>query len=302
MSNLTRSLMLGGGGSSSGSTYLGPMTWAELQASAYANGSVGLAALSADTAVFITDFYGGNVLYPSKDKTFWGEAQEIILANFSSTALGNDCMYAGVGTTATAVASASAGAKTRVTHTGHGLTSTNNGVSLPVTAGTNWAVGLYPFTYVDANTYDLDVAWNAAFGVPTITAATGSGLQTQLRDAVDIPVGLMQNNSRIEIASGWELTSSANAKYLTILLASSNVLQLFPSSVSGFFDPGRTVRNRGVKNAQIGPKTDLIVAGGGAPRKISVDFTTAQQIKFMADQRFANEFIRISEYTVKVIV
>lgn len=56
-------------GSGSGSTYLGPMTWAELQASAYADGSVGLAALGADASVFVTD--RRIVMIPSAAKTFW---------------------------------------------------------------------------------------------------------------------------------------------------------------------------------------------------------------------------------------
>ena len=65
-------------GSGSGSTYLGPMTWAELQASAYADGSVGLAALEADASVFVTD---RDVAYiPNDAKTAWtaGKTGELI--------------------------------------------------------------------------------------------------------------------------------------------------------------------------------------------------------------------------------
>lgn len=61
----------------SGSTYLGPMTWAELQASAYADGSVGLAALAADASVFVTD--RRVVMIPNAAKTSWtvGSAGEV---------------------------------------------------------------------------------------------------------------------------------------------------------------------------------------------------------------------------------
>lgn len=59
----------GGSGGGSGSAYLGPMTWAELQASAYADGSVGLAALPTDASVFVTD--RRIVMIPSAAKTFW---------------------------------------------------------------------------------------------------------------------------------------------------------------------------------------------------------------------------------------
>lgn len=61
-----------------GASYLGPMTWAELQASAYADGSVGLAALEADASVFVTD---RDVAYiPNDAKTAWtaGKTGELI--------------------------------------------------------------------------------------------------------------------------------------------------------------------------------------------------------------------------------
>jgi hypothetical protein len=72
---------------------------------------------------------------------------------------------------ASGVASASAGTKTRVTFT-HGLTAAENGLTLDVASGTNWTPGSYVLTYVDASNLDLDVAWNAAFGNPTIRSAT----------------------------------------------------------------------------------------------------------------------------------
>lgn len=67
--------LVGSGGS--GSTYLGPMTFAELQSSAYADGSVGLAALAADASVFVTD--RRVVMIPNAAKTSWtvGSAGEV---------------------------------------------------------------------------------------------------------------------------------------------------------------------------------------------------------------------------------
>ena len=298
MSNLTRSLMLGGGGSSSGSTYLGPMTWAELQASAYANGSVGLAALDADDSVVITDWRVE--MTPNSDKTFWTSSSPIIIAAFGSPALGNDVVYTANGTTCTAVASASAGAATRLTITGHGLTSANNGVSVYIASGTNWTAGLYAMTYVDANTIDVAAPWNASYGNPVVRSVTGSGLQTTLR-TVDIPAGLMQAHSSIELSSTWEMTSSANNRYLTILFGGTTVFQLTSSSQPGFFDR-REVRNRGAKNAQITQKLDIAGYYGGTPRLTTIDTALAQQLTFVGDMRTVNEFIRIAGYTVSLVI
>lgn len=280
------------------STYLGRMTWAELQASAYANGSVGLAALDEDACVFIKDWRVGMV--PNADKTYWTSGSPIIIAAFGSTALGNDVVYTANGTTCTAVASASAGAATRLTIVGHGLTSANNGVSVYVASGTNWTAGLYAMTYVDADNIDIAAPWNASYGNPVVRSVTGSLLQTTLR-TVDIPAGLMQAHSSIEISSTWQMTSSANSRHLTIMLGSALLLQLTSTSQSGFFDR-REIRNRGVKNAQIGQKHDAAGYYGGTPRINTIDTALAQQLTFVADLRVVNEFIRIAGYTVSVIV
>ena len=280
------------------STYLDRMTWAELQAGAYANGSVGLSGLGADASVFVTDWRV--TMVPNSGKTFWTCSSPIILAAFGSPALGNDVVYTANGTTCTAVASASAGAATRCTHAGHGLTAANNGVSVYVSAGTNWAVGLYAMTYVDIDTYDLAVPWNAGFGIPTVRSVTGSLLQTVLR-TVDIPAGLMQANSSIEISSSWQMTSSANNRYLTINLAGSEVLQLTSSNQAGYFDR-REIRNRGAKNAQITQKVDGAPYIGATPRTLGVDVASAQQLTFVADIRTVNEFIRIAGYTVALVI
>ena len=280
------------------STYLEPMTWAELQASAYANNSVGLSGLGADASVFVTDWRV--TMVPNSGKTFWTCSSPIIIAAFGSTALGNDVVYTANGTTCTAVASASAGAATRLTITGHGLTSANNGVSVYIASGTNWTAGLYAMTYVDANTIDVAAPWNASYGNPVVRSVTGSGLQTTLR-TVDIPAGLMQAHSSIEISSTWEMTSSANNRYLTILFGGTTVLQLTSSSQSGFFDR-REVRNRGAKNAQITQKLDIAGYYGGTPRLTTIDTALAQQLTFVGDMRTVNEFIRIAGYTVSLVI
>ena len=280
------------------STYLDRMTWAELQASAYANGSVGLSGLGADASVFVTDWRV--TMVPNSGKTFWTCSSPIIIAAFGSPALGNDVVYTANASTCSAVASASAGAATRLTIVGHGLTSANNGVSVYVASGTNWTAGLYAMTYVDADNIDIAAPWNASYGNPVVRSVTGSGLQTTLR-TVDIPAGLMQAHSSIEISSTWEMTSSANGRYLTILFGGTTVLQLTSSSQPGFFDR-REVRNRGAKNAQITQKLDIAGYYGGTPRLTTIDTALAQQLTFVGDLRTVNEFIRIAGYTVSLVI
>lgn len=279
-------------------TYLGRMTWAELQASAYANNSVGLSGLDADASVFVTDWRV--VMTPNSDKTFWTSSSAIILAAFGSPALGNDVVYTANGTTCTAVASASAGAATRLTITGHGLTSANNGVSVYIESGTNWTAGLYAMTYVDANTIDVAATWNASYGNPVVRSVTGSLLQTVLR-TVDIPAGLMQAHSSIEISSAWQVTSSANNRYLTINFGAGVILQLTPTSQSGLFDR-RETRNRGVKNEQITQSTVGSPYAGTTPKLTYVDTAAASQLTFVADLRTVNEFTRIAGYTVSLVI
>ena len=280
------------------STYLDRMTWAELQASAYANGSVGLSGLGADASVFVTDWRV--TMVPNSGKTFWTCSSPIIIAAFGSPALGNDVVYTANASTCSAVASASAGAATRLTIVGHGLTSANNGVSVYVASGTNWTAGLYAMTYVDADNIDIAAPWNASYGNPVVRSVTGSGLQTTLR-TVDIPAGLMQAHSSIEISSTWEMTSSANNRYLTILFGGTTVFQLTSSSQPGFFDR-REVRNRGAKNAQITQKLDIAGYYGGTPRLTTIDTALAQQLTFVGDLRTVNEFIRIAGYTVSLVI
>ena len=155
-------------------------------------------------------------------------------------------------------------------------------------------------TYVDADNIDIAAPWNASYGNPVVRSVTGSLLQTVLR-TVDIPAGLMQANSSIEISSGWEMTSSANNRYLTILLGGASVLQLTSASQSGFFDR-REVRNRSAKNAQISQTLGVAGYYGNTPRLSTIDTALAQQLTFVADLRVVNEFIRIAGYTVSLVI
>jgi len=279
-------------------TYLGSMTGAALQASAYANGSVGLAALPLDACVFIEEY--GAVFTPSYDKTYWRSSSPVIIANYGSKATGDDVMYAASATSASAAATSDSGTKALITHTGHGLTAANNGVSLYVSAGTNWVPGLYVFTYVDANSYKLDVTWNS-HGTPTVRVVTGSMLQTVLRTET-IPGWLMQKYSAMRISGlQWQMTSSTNNRYLTINLDGSEIMQMTSSNQSGLTDI-RVTRNRGVRNAQIGPMASAIGVVGSTPRATSKDFAASDgALTFEADLRVVNEFIRIAGYTVEII-
>ena len=84
-------------------------------------------------------------------------------------------------------------------------------------------------------------------------------------------------------------------------IGSALLLQLTSTSQSGFFDR-REIRNRGVKNAQIGQKHDGAGYYGGTPRINTIDTALAQQLTFVADLKVVNEFIRIAGYTVSLNV
>lgn len=279
-------------------SYLGSMTGAELQSSAYANGSPGLAALDLDAMVFIEEY--GAVFTPSYDKTYWRSSSPVIIANYSAKALGDDVVYAASGTSASGAASSDSGTKALITHTGHGITADNNGVSLYVSGGTNWVPGLYVFTYVDPNSYKLDVTWNS-YGAPTIRTVTGSMLQTTLRTEI-IPGWLMQKHSAMRISGlQWQMTSSANNRYLTINLDSFEIMQYTYPSQAGVNDM-RVTRNRGVRNAQIGPWPTVLGVTANSLRTTSKDFAASDgTLTFVADLRVVNEFIRIAGYTVEII-
>ena len=299
MSNLTRSLMLGGGGSSSGSTYLGPMTWAELQASAYANGSPLLAAMSADAQVLITGWANPTVMMPSADRTYWQPQNGLLTLAKAGLSTLNSITGCAAAITWTLAADPANG-KTRITSSAaHGITSAVNGKCISITAwsGTG-AAGLYEITYVDTTNIDLTIVYNAGYGNPTVSPVnTETTLVT-----VAVPAKLMQANSQIRLSTVWRLTSSANNHYLIVRMGANGYLFITPSNVTGFHDIGRVISNVNSKSLQFGPKSDLAPSGGGNLSTSTINTDLTFDLAFRARTDVVAEFAELLHYTVEICV
>ena len=277
--------------------------WVALQA-AFPNDGASLLNLPRGTSAWVKEFVAGTGIggrvYRAFAGTHWTAPHPITLFQ-SAVASGRDVMYAAAGASApSAVASASSGTKTRVTMTAHGLTSANNGVAVPVTAGTNWTPGLYVFTYVDANTFDLDVAWNASFGNPTITIATGSSLVTTIHSPGSIPAAMRRPNSVTRIESQWQMTNNANQKLYYIRQDANDVASGSITSQGGASDL-RIIRQRNSLVSSIAQSASAGTAySGSTPISLGADAGVARAINFGGDLRTGNDFMRIAGYTVSV--
>jgi hypothetical protein len=108
---------------------------------------------------------------------------------------------------------------------------------------------------------------------------TGALLQTTLK-TVTIPAKLLQNNSKIEIDSTWQMTASTNNRYMTMKHNTDDLFQLTSSNQASYEDY-RFIRNRGVKTSQIGAA--IGAAGlyvGQTPRTASIDTDAALMTQF----------------------
>ena len=293
----TTGALLKGGGVPS--VYLGAMTWAELQASEYANGSVGLAALDADASVTITGWAQPVVMVPNADKTYWQGSNgffPIYKAGLSSLNSVTGCNAA---ITWTLAADPSNG-KTRITASGaHGWTSAVNGKCADITAwsGTG-AAGLYELTYVDGTNMDLSVTYNAGYGNPTVSPIN---TEVVLR-TLSMPAALMQAQSQQRITTVWRLTSSSNSHYCIVRMGATAYLYVTPSSVTGYHDVERLISNIGSVSSQVGQKSDSSPSGGGALATSSIDTSATFDIKPSGRTNTVNEYVELLHYTIEVCV
>lgn len=277
--------------------------WPALQA-AFPNDGAALLALPKGASAWVDEFVAGTGIggrvYRSKAGTHWTAPHPITLF-LSAVASGRDVMYLVAGAAApSAVASASGGTKTRVTIVGHGLTAANDGVSVPVTGGANWTPGLYPATYVDANTIDLSVAWNAAFGNPTITVANGASQVTTIHSPGSIPAAMRRSNSETRIESQWQCTNNASTKLFYIRQDANDIASGNITGQGGASDL-RIIRQRGSLTSSIAQSASAGSAySGSTPISLGADAGVARAINFGADLRTGNEFWRIAGYKVTV--
>ena len=277
------------------STYLGRMTWAELQASAYANGSVGLSGLGADASVFVTDWRVGMV--PSAAKTYWGGEVPFAKNGFAA----GEMSFVPCVTAITWTLDADpANGKTRlVSSAGHGLTAASNNKRIYTSAWSGTGiVGFYAMTYVDATHIDIAVAYSAGAGNPTITA---TGAEAPLL-TLTVPAALMQANSVIKITSQWSCTNSAADKKAIVRVGGD--ASLYGSIISsGGGSDQRLVRSLNSKSAQICQvNTSGSAFGGGTPRLTTINMANAFDIVFAARVDAVDNYLELSGYDITISV
>ena len=295
-------------GNEAGPVYIGEWaTWDEFHASAFANGTLACFALPQNSWVSIREFIAGTgrggILYRSFAATqadaHWTSPHELVLYQ-GALVTGNDVVYP-ANVAVVSVASASAGAKTRVQMTGHGLTAASNGVGIAVTAGTNWTPGRYAMTYVDADNFDLDVAWNAAFGLPTITKATGG---TQITDLLTVtpPAGMRQKTSVTVAEAQFETSTISANKWTQVKHGGVQIHNGQIDTVNAGESVRINMRNCNSKAAQVQQATSISASytKTGAPSRTAVDTSLAQAIAFGIDLPTANVWARIAGATVSV--
>lgn len=292
-----------------GPVYIGEYdTFDLLQASIYANGSTACYALPQNSWVSIKEFISGTgrggLLYRSyaaaQADAHWTAPHDLILYQ-DAWRTDHDVVYpANVATSA--VASASSGTKTRLTITAHLLTAASDGKHVYVSAGTNWTAGFYVMTYVDANNIDLDVAWNASFGNPTLTKATGSTQITYLQ-TITIPAKLRRKKSVLVAEAQFETSTISANKYTQVLHGSTQVHNGQIDTTNAGESVQINIRNSTDSAAQQIQQATSISASytkTGAPLASTENTDNALDLKFGIDLPTANVWGRVAGITVKV--
>ena len=296
-------------GNEAGPVFIGEYaTFDELQASAFANGSAALFALPQNSTASIREFIAGTGRGGVLKRSFaavqadvhWTSDSEIILFQ-DAVVTGNDVVYP-ANVSVVGVSSASAGAKTRINMTGHGLTAASDGVGIAVTGGTNWPPGRYPMTYVDANNFDLDVAWNAAYGLPTITKATGSTQITDLMSIPAIPAGMRQPKSVAIAEIQYETSTVSGNKYAVAKHGATQIHNGLIDSTNGSESVRINIRNARSRSAQVQQASSISTSytKAGAVLRTTVDTAVAQAIVAGIDMPAANIWARVAGATLSV--
>lgn len=190
--------------------------------------------------------YGGRVYRP------WAAAQATcrwqgVLRAIDEMSETNAIVYPLQGSAPTATASSDAGASTTITHAGHGLPN-RAGTDIYITGGTGWAVGRVAYTYIDANSYKLPVAYNA--NVPTIRTATNAGNPTTQK-IITIPGGVLTKKGGFNLYNVWAFTDSSSNKYQKIDFgAAMNILNAVANVGATSLNDERILRNRNNSLAQ----------------------------------------------------
>ena len=190
-----------------------------------------------------------------------------------------------------------------MTHAGHGLPNLA-AKNVYVTGGTGWAVGLVGYTYIDANSYKLAVAYNA--NVPTLRTATGAANPTTFR-TITIPAGVQHANSAFSLYTEWSYTGSTNNKYAKVdygaAMACLNASMTGASDVS--LSDTRRVFHRGNLAAQIcqaNPSGTAYGRSTSLPTTGAENSGNAQGIKVYGDLPIGGTYMGVEVIELEMVL
>lgn len=207
-------------------------------------------------------------------------------------------------TQATAIANNGSG-KVRITANTHLLTAgeavdATEPVEVYISAWTGTGVaGWYNILAVpDANTYDIDLAYAAGLGTPTVALKS-----TQVVAPFSVPIGKLGNYSEITIKLKGQYTASANAKNIFTRLNATEFSQLNQnnaSNVTSLYEYG--FYNDGAKNKQevLFDKVSGSSTGSSAnvPMTMTEDTSADSELFFRVSAVTANQVVGIRRVTV----
>lgn len=186
----------------------------------------------------------------------------------------------------------------RLTSAGvHGLTTSPAvGANIYVSAGTGWTAGFYEIvTVVDTTSIDIDLAFDAGLGSPTISLA---GDDTAL---VTVEIPALNANSCIEIDYTGSGTNSSNSKVWRVSFGGTNFTGVV-TTTSGVLTHRLNIANRGATNSQTGSMNVSNNTGYGVgsalPITASIDTSVPTTLSIIADPAAANEVMQVERYLI----
>ena len=143
---------------------------------------------------------------------------------------------------------------------------------------------------------------------PTAFVSTGPGAYTgvttqQSGPQISIPAGLLGANGSIRTTSLWSVLNNANAKTITVAIASVNILSASAASV-GCIQVQSKIENRGVQNLNVSfpsaNQTGLGTASGNA-NSTSIDFSAATTLSIAGTLGVATDFMVMESFLIEVM-
>lgn len=212
-------------------------------------------------------------------------------------------------------ATANGGLETKVTSAGagaHGLSATNLGAMIEVTAGTGWTPGLYKLTVIEAagDELTIDHPYAGGLGQPTFTLINGSSAEIVLK-RIKIPAlsvdggirwnctfdctGVTSKRPRVRYGAAGVAVASA-VEYFNMTTDTAGNTETF----NGGFD------NRGVTDSQIAQHSFASSSGTGtsanSPTVSTIESNVPTDFLITAHISLAGDMIQISRFAVWVTI